>query len=95
VLPMHRLAPGWQMPVQLPAEHTFAQTPVALFCQWPAMSHVWGMSALVGEQRWAVGVHSVQTALPMQAGIAVGHAVLPIQLPLASQLCGVLPLHLT
>jgi hypothetical protein len=43
----------------------------------------------------APGVQLVQTALPMQAGVAAGHAVLPIQLPLASQLWGTLPLHLT
>jgi hypothetical protein len=33
VLPEHRFEPGWQIPMQLPAEQTFAQAPVASFCQ--------------------------------------------------------------
>jgi hypothetical protein len=93
---MQRFASGWQMPVQLPAEHTFGHAPPALSCQWPLPSHVCGSSAWLGEQRLAPGVHSAQTAaLLMHSGIAVGQVVFPIQLPLASQLCGTFPLHLT
>jgi hypothetical protein len=40
VMPRQRFARGWQMPVQLPAEHTFGHAPPALSCQWPAPSHV-------------------------------------------------------
>jgi hypothetical protein len=40
VSPRQRFAAGWQMPVQVPAEHTFGHAPPALSCQWPAPSQV-------------------------------------------------------